>query len=64
MVVAVGVTVADVPRMTPTCGETMLYCALVTLQFNVTGEPDTIDVGLAVKLEIVGFGPLGTLAEV
>jgi hypothetical protein len=40
----------------------MLYVLLLTLQLKVTGCPaETVD-GLAVKLVMVGEGPVGTLA--
>ena len=62
--VAVGVTVTLVPRTAPTCGDTIRYPALLTLQFNVTDCPALIDADDAVKLAIVGADPCGTFDAV
>jgi hypothetical protein len=42
----------------------MLYVLLVVLQLRVTGEPAVTLVGFAVKLLMVGEGPVGTFAGV
>lgn len=52
-----------VPRMAPTAGETMLYSPLVTFHLSVTGWPGPPEV-VAVKLLMVGFGPVGTFPGV
>ena len=48
------------PRTGPTCGVIMLYSEFVVDQLKVTGCPEEIEVGFAVKLPIVGDGPVGT----
>ena len=42
----------------------MLYSLLVVLQLKVTGCPELMLVGFAVKLEMVGAEPVGTFAGV
>ena len=61
---AVGATTICVPRTGPTCGSIVLYVLLLTLQLSVTGDPAVTLIGLAVKLLMVGEGPVGTLAGV
>ncbi len=60
---ACGFTTAVLPRIAPTPGETTLYSPFVTLQVSVTGCPGPPD-EVAVKLLIVGFGPVGTFCDV
>jgi len=60
VVVAVGVIVADVPRITPTVRDE-LYCALATVSSSHGRADKTVD-ELAVKLEITE-PVLGTLAR-
>jgi len=52
------------PRTAPTCGEMMLYIWPLVVQLRVTSCPAAAVAGFAVKLEIVGEAPLGTLAGV
>ena len=59
-----GDTAMLVPRTAPTSGETTKYDAPVTLQLRVTGVAAETACELAVKLEIAGAAPAGTLAEV
>jgi hypothetical protein len=63
-VVAVGETITEFPRIAPTWGETTKYDAPVTFQLSVTGCPDETVEGFAVKLVMVGDGPVGTLLGV
>ena len=60
MVVVVGETEADVLRVAPIVGETITYEAPETCQLRVTAVPAVTEVADAVKLEIVGVGPVGT----
>jgi hypothetical protein len=64
VVVAVGLITMLVPRTGPAVGSMMLYSPFETLQLNVTGCPAEMLVGFAVKLLIVGEGPVGTFAGV
>ena len=64
VVVAAGDTLAELPRTAPTSGDTITYDAPDTSQVSVTAVPAEIDIAEAVKLEIVGLGPLGTFALV
>jgi hypothetical protein len=61
VVVAVGFTVALVPRTAPTPGDTISYDALLVVQARVTLPPEETLVGVAVKVLIVGAAPVGAV---
>lgn len=64
VVVTVGFTTTEFPRTAPTCGATRKYDAPVTFHFKVTACPAETVAGVAVKLPITGFVPVGTLLGV